>query len=526
MNKRKGLHALLISAAAAAVCLMQCAPVSAETTTVPAETTTAPAAESTTAPTEAAATVTEPETTSATEPEITTTEAVTTTLHEVNISDPLTRIKYEALPDGSLCLTEYRWESDELTVTIPEQIDGKTVTKIGERAFLYCYADTVILPASVREIDERAFVNCTFLQRMDIPEGCVRIGEEAFSGCERLSTVLLGANVREIGKNAFAGTPFLNGQTGDMVIVGDGILLQYRGSSAAPEIPSSVKTIAAYAFADHTEVKILKLPSSVRRVQDAAFSGCTGLSEITLSDTLDELAGDALIDTAWYKNAKGDYVTLGDHLVTFRGKKTVAEVPDGVRVISESAFAGNAVITTVKLTDSVEEIRADAFQDCTSLQVATLGDHIRSIESGAFSGCKTLKYIRLGHSLETLGAECFLGCPFLTEIYLPDTLTQIGAYALGYAKNDSGGKYDKLRNELVIYANAEAAVQYADTAGISREPLPDTENTEPAPEVTTLKGHGETGHPSGSAWIPAAVLGGLLVCAGLVVRGRKQKKTS
>lgn len=524
MNKRNGLRTMLTALTACAVCMMQSVHAFAETTTVPAETTSAPAAESTVAQTAATEAVTEPETTSATEPEITTTEAITTTLHEVHISDPLTRIKYEALPDGTLCLTEFRWESDELNVVIPEQIDGKTVTKIGERAFLYCYADTVTLPASVREIADRAFEGCAYLQRMDIPEGCTRIGAEAFSGCERLSTVMLGANVREIGKNAFAGTPFIEGQTGDFVIVGDGILLLYRGSAAAPEIPASVKTVAGYAFADHTELKILKLPSSVRRVQDAAFTGCTGLSEITLTDTLDELAGDALTDTAWYKNAKGDYVTLGDHLVTYRGKNTVAEVPDGVRVISESAFAGNAAVTTVKLTDTVEEIRANAFRDCTSLQVATLGDHIRSIENGAFSGCKTLKYIRLGHELQTIGAESFLGCPYLEEIYLPDTLTQINAYALGYSKNEESGKYDKLRNNLVIYANAEAAVQYAETAGITHAPLPDTENTEPAPEVTTVKGSGGTGHPSGTAWIPAAVLGGLLICAGLVVRGRKRKK--
>ncbi len=521
MNHRKGLRALLASAAVLAVCAAQTGAAFAETTTLPAETTAAPA--DTTASALPESTVPLPESTTLQETtafsEVTSTAAAPTA-----ISDVTGRIKYDALPDGTLCLTEFRWETNELEVRIPAEIGGKAITKIGERAFLYCYADTVLLPETVREIDNRAFAGCVYLQRMTIPDACLRIGEEAFAGCDRLSAVTLGANVQEIGKNAFLDTPFIGGQTGDLVVAGDGILLAYRGSAAAPEIPASVKTIAAYAFADHTELKKLTLPASVRRIQDGAFAGCTGLSEITVADTLDELAGDALNDTAWFKNTKGDYLMLGDLLVRYRGKNTVAEVPDGVRVISEDAFAENAYLTTVRLTDSAKEIRANAFRDCTSLQVVTLGDEIRHIEDGAFSGCKTLKYLRLGHQLETIGNDSFLGCPYLEEIYLPDTLTEIGTNALGYAKNETTGSYEKLRNNLVIYTNTEAGIRYADAAGIQHEPLPDTENTEPAPEVTTVKDAGAgAGHPSGKVWIPAAVLGGLLVCAGVVTRLRKRR---
>jgi len=516
MDKRKGMCRLLISLAAAVVCSVQPVTAWAETTTVPEETTTAPASSTT---------VTETEVTTTTVTEAAVTEPAVTTPRVIQISDPESRMKFEVLPDDTLCLTEYRWESDEFQITIPEQYEGKTVTKIGERAFLYCYADAVELPSTILEIEDRAFEGCAYLQRITIPGNCTRIGEEAFSKCERLVAVLMGSSVQEIGKNAFAGTRFLASQTGDAVIVGDGILLLYRREAVSPEIPSSVKTIAAYAFADHTEIQSIRLPAAVKRIQDGAFSGCTELSEITLEGgTLDELAGDALDRTKWLEKAKEDYVILGDILVKYRGKETVSEVPDQVRVINDNAYAGNAGITTLKMTDSVERIGKEACQGCTSLQVVMCGDHVRKIDDRAFSDCRTLKYLRVGHELETIGTDSFLGCPYLEEVYLPDTLTEIKSHAFGYAKSDQSEAYEKLRNNLIIYSNTETARAYADASGLKHEPLPDVENTEPAPIVTTVKGKGNGwGQPSGRAWIPAVIIGGVLVLAGILSRKKKRR---
>jgi len=42
----------------------------------------------------------------------------------------------------------------------------------------------------------------------------------------------------------FYDTPWLDGQTDDFVIVGDGVLLAYNGGSKTPVLPQTVKTIA------------------------------------------------------------------------------------------------------------------------------------------------------------------------------------------------------------------------------------------------------------------------------------------
>ena len=513
MNKRNGVTAAVSLLTALAACVRPAA-VFADTTTTASETTSAVSSDTT-----ASQTSSQTETT-AVSTELTTAApaTVTTAPHQQIFTDPASRIQYEILPDNTLRLTEFRWETDELEVQIPPQIDGKNITVIGERAFLYCYSDTVILPETVTTIEPRAFAGCVYLNRMTIPSNCAVIGEGAFQDCKKLAAVMMSNSVKEIGRQAFDGTPFAENMKEPLLILGDGILYAYRGSDSALTLPASVKTIGCYAFDGHEELRSIVLPDSVQRIQTGAFSGCTALAEIQPPAVLTELAPDALTDTAWFKNAKGDYLTLGDMLVKFRGSGTVAEVPEGIRVISNGAFANNAAITTVRLPDTVEEILPGAFSNCTSLQVAELGDHITEIGSSAFSGCATLKYLRLGHQLQRLGADCFLGCPYLEEIYLPDTLGEIQPHALGYSAN-----YDRIRNSLVIYSNTEAARNYADAAGIAHEPLPDVENTEPPPEVTTVRGQSAgAGKPSGTAWIPAVMLGGVLVFIGGITAARRK----
>ena len=211
-------------------------------------------------------------------------------------------------------------------------------------------------------------------------------------------------------------------------------------------------------------------------------------------------------------------------LVSYRGKENEITVPDGIRVINDGAFKGNNSVTVVRLPDSVEEIRSEAFYGCPSLQVAELGDNLKSIGDLAFRDCGTLGYLKLGHSLASVGDYAFAGCPALTELYLPDTLQTLGEKPFGYSYDDQKG-YLKLRNELVLYSNTQAVRLYAEAEEITQEPLPDVENTEPAPEVAAPEGQGRNlGKLRGTAWIPAVGLGGVLVIAGGIRMIRKRKK--
>ena len=67
--------------------------------------------------------------------------------------------------------------------------------------------------------------------------------------------------------------------SGDFLIVGDGILLAYKGSGNVVSVPEGVKRIGAEAFKDHTEINKVVLPNSVEVVGEAAFAGCSALTE-------------------------------------------------------------------------------------------------------------------------------------------------------------------------------------------------------------------------------------------------------
>ena len=104
--------------------------------------------------------------------------------------------------DGTATLIGYVGHDKNLTV--PEAINGYMLTSIGGGAFLGCTSLTqVTIPDSVTRIDYRAFRGCTSLTRVTIPDSVTRIGIDAFYGCESLTQVTIPDSVTGIGEDAF-----------------------------------------------------------------------------------------------------------------------------------------------------------------------------------------------------------------------------------------------------------------------------------------------------------------------------------
>ena len=64
-----------------------------------------------------------------------------------------------------------------------------------------------------------------------------------------------------------------------------------------------VVAIGEGAFQNNTSITEVVLPSSVKKVSDNAFSGCSKLEEIDLSN-VEYFATNALDDTAWYNETE------------------------------------------------------------------------------------------------------------------------------------------------------------------------------------------------------------------------------
>lgn len=141
--------------------------------------------------------------------------------------------------------------------TSQEQTEAPKKTKLADWTY---YGDEslkeITLGENVSAIGSFAFSRSS-LQSIAIPEGVETIEYAAFYYCEDLTDIYIPETVTYIGEKVFAGTPWLESfydgsmvleENSDFLIVGDGVLIAYRGDAEEVEIPQGVKVIAADVF--------------------------------------------------------------------------------------------------------------------------------------------------------------------------------------------------------------------------------------------------------------------------------------
>lgn len=170
-----------------------------------------------------------------------------------------------------------------------KQQESEETKMIAERSF---YKDSSLtayeIGEDVEEIKRLAFARSA-LREITIPDGVKRLGYGAFYGCTGLEQVSIPLSVTGIETKAFADTPWLDnwlaggneaGDGSDFLIVGDGILLAYRGQAGKVTIPAAVKLIGSEVFKNHTELKEITIPESVVKIQAEAFRNCSALTTV------------------------------------------------------------------------------------------------------------------------------------------------------------------------------------------------------------------------------------------------------
>src|SRR5215469_3298611 len=104
--------------------------------------------------------------------------------------------------NGTITITGYTGSNGD--VTIPSNINGYSVTAIGDSAFAYRFGVTnVAIPDSVTNIGNWAFEACYDLTNVVIGNGVISIGNLAFYNCYVLPSVTIPDSVVSIGNLAF-----------------------------------------------------------------------------------------------------------------------------------------------------------------------------------------------------------------------------------------------------------------------------------------------------------------------------------
>jgi hypothetical protein len=129
------------------------------------------------------------------------------------------------------------------SVTIPNQIAGKTVTGIGDSAFYNCATLTsVTIPNSITSIGGGAFYFCDRLTSVTIPDSVISLGDGAFSKCVALTSATIGNGVTGI-VGAFSECTNLASVTIGNSVTGIGGAFTLCAKLTSVTLPNSVITI-------------------------------------------------------------------------------------------------------------------------------------------------------------------------------------------------------------------------------------------------------------------------------------------
>ena len=210
----------------------------------------------------------------------------TTTKNYKDFFEGLTKIsgsyRYYFNDDGTvaiLCYDGYDYELD-----IPSTLDGYTVTKIDNSAFMDCTNLTSItIPDSVTTIDNAAFRNCTSLISITIPDSVTFIGSSAFINCTSLTSITIPDSVTIINLATFLDCTNLTSITipDSVTIIGENAFYNCD-SLISITIPDSVTTIDNCVFMNCESLTSITLPDSVTTIGDKAFYYCRSLTSITI----------------------------------------------------------------------------------------------------------------------------------------------------------------------------------------------------------------------------------------------------
>ncbi len=160
----------------------------------------------------------------------------------------------------------------------------KNLTEIPDKTFTACESlGSIHIPEGVRRIGWGAFGRCESLEEISIPEAVKVIDMNAFFGCTSLEDIELGENVEEIGEDAFGRTKFSARWTEEFVIMGNQVLVAYRGDGEIVEVPEGVTFISTWMFGNRQNMTRLILPESVKKCE-GILRDCENLQYVVIKN--------------------------------------------------------------------------------------------------------------------------------------------------------------------------------------------------------------------------------------------------
>ena len=333
-------------------------------------------------------------------------------------------------------------------IEIPNMLDGKQVTIIGESAFYGCDGLTgIFIPEGITNIAISAFEDCHRLIKFDVSkdnpryrshEGFLMTTDErslllAPSGLE---SVIIPDCVTNIEEKAFEYCRNLTSATLPQCACSSQLSQIFRSCFQRITnvvISASVTNIGAYAFRDCGSMENVTIPDGVVSIGDYAFHNCQRLASVRIPDSVTNIGNNTF---EWCYNlacvAIPQYVcSIGLRDVFPSSYETITNVVinDSAMNIGDEAFALCRSIANIIIPDNVSSIGRSAFQDCRSLTSVTIGDNVTNVGEYAFQDCVALTNVVIGSNLTRIDYGTSRNCTNLNAITIPDNITSLMASA-------------------------------------------------------------------------------------------------
>ena len=327
----------------------------------------------------------------------------------------------------------------------------------------------------------QAFLDCTKLTSILIPDSITSILTEAFKNCNKLETIKYQTPADiTIGANIFNSTPAMDvtfystsgsPSTGvyDQSIYANGSSFTNLGlnelatkftftdidpiysndivisSSSYGENNTTLLTVEFTIYNDFPKVlptninkstfancaeltDVINFPSSISVIPDYCFQNCNKLVNITLPDTITTIDRYAFSYCSLLTsiNIPENVGEIGSYAFQYTGITSII-IPNST-TIGIGMCKGCSSLTYIKLPDNLTSIPNDLCLNCSSLVNIDIPNTVEVFGDGSFYGCKNLNNITIPINVTTIGNATFFWCQRLKYMYVlnPLNITNIG----------------------------------------------------------------------------------------------------
>ena len=198
-------------------------------------------------------------------------------------------------------------------------------------------------------------------------------------------------------------------------------------SLTAVTISDGVTSIGTNAFRKCSSLTAVTIPEGVATIGDYAFERCSSLTAVTIPASAINIGGwvfDYCSALTAIHVAEGNTAYSSEDGVLFnKDKTTLVCYPIGK---TETTYTVCTALTQVTLPEGLTNISNMSFERCAALAQINLPNSLTSIANRAFYGCTSLTEVTLPDGLTKIEFYTFYDCSALEKVTLPEGITYIG----------------------------------------------------------------------------------------------------